>query len=308
MTDLSRNALCRCGSGAKYKKCCLPKDEAQRIPQTGDDAVIVCMPTRGQITYETQLAIELNMRDVRFSVIRVGRKPVVEARNTLAAAALRLRENNPFPFTPREWFVLWADDDAWWPEGAVGETVRALRATPQLDAIFGKFGGRVPYSKPFAYRKADDSESYPKENIDCGFGDLVVIERAGFHWVVMRLSLLQRVGTNPFSIPENGDLPEDFAFCDRARAAGAKLAVGMGAPIVHIDPRDGAAYLPGMPAMLMKNNSVSHLTMEHQLPNGTVKGIENRDYGKEFEPIIESVKRDEAAWLQEARRRMGGVA
>ena len=31
MTKISRNAPCPCGSGKKYKKCCLQKDEAQSI-------------------------------------------------------------------------------------------------------------------------------------------------------------------------------------------------------------------------------------------------------------------------------------
>jgi len=33
MTKISRNAPCPCGSGKKYKKCCLQKDEAQSINQ-----------------------------------------------------------------------------------------------------------------------------------------------------------------------------------------------------------------------------------------------------------------------------------
>jgi SEC-C motif len=49
----SRNASCRCGSGVKYKKCCLPKDEAARaahdppgrsIDQRGDRLAILGDP------------------------------------------------------------------------------------------------------------------------------------------------------------------------------------------------------------------------------------------------------------------------
>lgn len=29
MADLGRNDPCHCGSGKKYKKCCLPKDDAE---------------------------------------------------------------------------------------------------------------------------------------------------------------------------------------------------------------------------------------------------------------------------------------
>ncbi len=31
MTKISRNAPCPCGSGKKYKKCCLQNNEAERI-------------------------------------------------------------------------------------------------------------------------------------------------------------------------------------------------------------------------------------------------------------------------------------
>ena len=30
MRKISRNSLCLCGSGKKYKKCCLQNDEAER--------------------------------------------------------------------------------------------------------------------------------------------------------------------------------------------------------------------------------------------------------------------------------------
>lgn len=30
---LGRNDVCRCGSGQKYKKCCLPQDEAARAAE-----------------------------------------------------------------------------------------------------------------------------------------------------------------------------------------------------------------------------------------------------------------------------------
>lgn len=275
--------------------CCLAKDQAQRKPHIGEDAVIVCMPTRGQICYETHLALHMNMGDVKHTIAMLGRKPVVEARNTLARWALDLAKKNPFPFIPRQWFVLWADDDSWWQPGSVEETVRALNAFPQIDAIFGKFSGRIPYGHPFAYRNSYDGGSYPREGIDCAFGDLVPIARAGFHWVLMRLSLLERVGDNPFDIPEGSELPEDFAFCDRAIAAGATLTVGMGAPIFHVDPRDGTVYLPGMPAMIMKGNGVAPITYEHQSPDGTVKNLEQREYGKEIEPMMERMKRDAVA-------------
>ena len=33
MTKIGRNSLCHCGSGLKYKHCCLSKDEAQELEE-----------------------------------------------------------------------------------------------------------------------------------------------------------------------------------------------------------------------------------------------------------------------------------
>ncbi len=34
-TDLGRNDLCWCGSGRKYKRCCLDRDERKRRKKNG---------------------------------------------------------------------------------------------------------------------------------------------------------------------------------------------------------------------------------------------------------------------------------
>ena len=275
-----RNAPCPCGSQLKYKKCCLQKDEVQRKPHTGEDAVILLMPTRGQICYETQTAIEQNMGGVKFAKIMAARKPVIEARNQLAKKALEVARQNPFPFSPREWFALWVDDDAYFMPGSVSMMLQCMQELRSIDALFGKFGARVPYSKVHAWRKADDSESYPKEGIDCGGGEVVDIERAGFHFVSMRMSLLERVGPNPFDIPTGSQIGEDFAFCDRAIAVGARLAVGMGMPIFHLDPADGSAFVPGMAQMLVDGNQVH--------PLGQTSDV--RKYGSGIDEMSEALK------------------
>src|SRR5512137_791455 len=40
MVKPGRNAPCPCGSGRKYKKCCLPKDEASSTPTTSHTAAL----------------------------------------------------------------------------------------------------------------------------------------------------------------------------------------------------------------------------------------------------------------------------
>lgn len=278
----SRNAPCPCGSGRKYKVCCLAKDEAARKPHTGEDAVLVLMPTRGTICYETHLALTNNLRGVKHGVCMVARKPVVEARNTLARYALEQAKANPFDFTPRETFALWIDDDAWWVPETVPIMLKAMRELPALDALFGRFSTRLPYSSVIAFRDADDDNSFPKESVDCQPSEIVPIEDGGFHFVLMRISLLERIGPNPFDIPAGEQCSEDRAFCRRAVAIGAKLGVGMGFPIVHVDPKDGVGYLPGMPPMLVDGNAVHAMSINHAGPDGHTKTAEEREYGADL--------------------------
>lgn len=163
--SLSRNAPCPCGARkptgepVKYKLCCLAKDEAQRKPQTGQDAVVICMPTRGTVSHETLQSIEHNMDGVKYAVIRVARKPVAEARNLLAKTALEQIPKNPFPFTPRETLLLWLDDDCWLPPGLVKNMINCMRDCPKLDALFAWFCARMPMGPPVAYRNIDDREA-----------------------------------------------------------------------------------------------------------------------------------------------------
>ncbi len=279
MTQIGRNALCPCGSGHKYKQCCLAKDEAQRQPHTGEDALLILMPTRGSVSVETLLSIEHNMGDIKHAVLRVARKPVAEARNMLARRALEVIKEKPFPFTPRETFILWLDDDCWLPPGLVPTMVNAMRDLPNLDALFGWFCTRLPYAKPVAYRRLDDSESFPKVGIDCKNGDVVAIEAAGFHCVLMRPRLLQRIGPDPFTPLAEYTEGEDFAFCRRAKTIGATMAVGTALTSVHVDPRDGSAYIVGMPAGVFDGNSVRSIGTEHLSASGIIKSGEIRGYG-----------------------------
>ncbi len=275
-----RNAPCPCGSGKKYKGCCLNAGVDKSKPKTGQDAVLVLMPTRGQICVETQLAIENNMREVPHLLVRQARKPIVEARNTLARFALHLQKENPFAFTPREWFALWVDDDAWFPPGLPATMLQCMREPcyAGLDALFGQFGTRMPYAPVAAWRRPRDPSSFPKVGIDCRPGDVVEVAEAGFHLVLMRLSLLQKLGENPFDLYDPIE-SEDIAFCRRAKAVGARFAVGMGFPVLHIDPRDGTAYQPGMPPMMMEGNGVRQITLEHSTQTGALKTAEVRTYG-----------------------------
>lgn len=95
----------------------------------------------------------------------------------------------------------------------------------------------------------------------------------------MRSELLERIGPDQFT-PEPGRIEgEDWAFCRKAKQIGALLAVGTAMPSIHVDPRDGTGYLPGMPAMMMDGNGVRTMTVDHLNGAGQVKTGEMRTYG-----------------------------
>lgn len=297
MSDTGRNRPCRCGSGRKYKLCCLAKEQAQRKPRRDEDALLILQPTRGAVCYETILSLDCNVGVSSRRLLRVARKPVDVARNELARHALDAVESGAlFDFTPRETFILWVDDDAWLPPGLVTTMLQAMHepALQSLDALFAWFCTRMPYGKPVAYRGIDDPASFPKIGVDCKEGDVVPIEAAGFHTVLMRARLLQRIGANPFTPSLDRAEGEDWAFCRRARDIGAMMAVGTSLPSAHIDPRDGTAYMPGMPAMLADGNELRQLTLEHLGGSGLMKVPQRRQYGLAFEDEI--ARADEQAF------------
>lgn len=284
----SRNAPCPCGATkpngepVKYKSCCLAKDEEQRKPHTGEDALLILQPTRGAICYETQVALDLNIGTRNYRTIRIARKPVAEARNLLAKYALEaIEKGDLFDFTPRETFILWVDDDAWLPPGLVPQMMQAMNdpRLARLDALFAWFCTRAPYSAPIAYRRLDNPDSRPRLGVDCKHGDLVPIQAAGFHCVLMRPRLLLRIGVDPFTPLERTE-GEDFAFCRRANAIGARLAVGTGLPVAHVDPRDGMAYMVGTPPLMVHNNELRLIdAVQHRALDGGTKAGEVRSYG-----------------------------
>jgi hypothetical protein len=70
----------------------------------------------------------------------------------------------------------------------------------------------------------------------------------------------------------------DLAFCRRAKAIGVTLIVAAGIPVEHVAPRDGTAYLPGMPVLAMDGNIMPSLSHEHLSGAGEVKSSERRKY------------------------------
>jgi GT2 family glycosyltransferase len=196
------------------------------------------MPSRGLVTAETLSSfITTGMDGLPFMFATCVRKPVDEARNILAdqtAALLEYPERGAF--IADEMFVLWIDDDAFWPPGAVASALRIMKEHQEIDILSGFFGPRGEYGDAtlwYGERLRED-------------GDVVEVLHTGMHWVMHRASVLDRVGPAPFSC--FGGLTEDLSFSKRARNAGLRIFVAKSIVIPHIDAEKGLAYVPGREA------------------------------------------------------------
>lgn len=73
--------------------------------------------------------------------------------------------------------------------------------------------------------------------------------------MLQRASVLHRVGPKPFT-PQTNETGEDFAFCDRAVAAGCNLVVATGCTVAHVDASTGPAFVPGARPGWIVNNRI----------------------------------------------------
>lgn len=241
LMGVGRNQPCPCGSGRKFKMCCLDQVPVLRPQQAKQKmrgcAIIALMPTRGRITIETHSAMS-QFDGHKVIEIPRARVSIEQARNELWAIAGKLPHN--LNWEPElGFYVCWIDDDAFWVRGAVSRLLRALQA-PQIDVIAGWFGPRAPFGEPKCFR-ADGM--YPRPGEDCNAGDVVEVEKFGFHFVMHKWELIEEIGRMPFTPDEGDEISEDLAFCKRARSLDKRLWVDTGAFVAHVDD-DGGAYIP----------------------------------------------------------------
>jgi hypothetical protein len=220
-----------------------------RVPTPPPGKVLVlCMPTRdGQVSIETHFALKAQGGPLPVVTLFEARKTVVEARNALAANVLRLRELG-FDFD----FVLWLDADAWWPPQTIERMMQTLAARPDVDILTAFSGERGPFSGASAFIGMNTIQPHDVRvvgdppPIECYFthGDVVEVDRASFHFLLMRAELLERVGPKPFDLSAGTGYGEDFCFCDRVRTIGGKIACDTGAIVAHVDVESGYAFIP----------------------------------------------------------------
>lgn len=208
----------------------------------------VLIPTRdGQLSWETHEALAWNSGGIPMVNIVERRKPVVEARNSLTEQCLGLR----LPFR----YVLWCDSDAWWPRGTLERMIQTLEQRADIDVLSAYSSDRMPLccagsfrmmnAHPVAIVSNVTQTTFPvPDEVRFIPNDVVEVDRVSFHFVMMRRSLLERLGPEPFNVPRSANYGEDFCFCERAQGAGAKIATDTAAWVAHVDIANGLAFLP----------------------------------------------------------------
>lgn len=214
--------------------------------------LVICMPTRGAVSIETMLSLRDSVPYPQV-LKTVFRKPVVEARNQLAKEAREVDETT-LDFEPR--YVLWVDDDAWWPAATLERAVNILEANPDVSMLAGAFSQRAPYFPPSAATTAHQEVVYLRYEP----GELIPLAVAGGVWWLMRRELLNIVGDEPFNrLPftlldkqasSDALMPEDHSFCVRVKQKGQKIVTERMLRVAHVDIQSGLAYEPFMPPLI----------------------------------------------------------
>lgn len=150
------------------------------------------------------------------------------------------------------WYVLWIDDDAFWQPGTIATMVDTLQQHKEIDLLAGWFGPRIENAAP-AIRHEDGS--WPKPGDDFQYGEVVEVHRTGFHFVLHRGDLVDRMPDEPFSLIRH-DGGEDYAFCRNLRDIGGRIFTHTGVHVAHVHD-DGTAYLPFQPAYMVINGQLA---------------------------------------------------
>ena len=209
----------------------------------------LCVPSRTELPEAFHEMLAKHLGDIAYDPIVVVGKPVVEARNALAQRARASGAE----------LTLWLDDDAYPEPGSIERLLAMLHARGDIDMLAAFACDRRPFCSPNAFALHDERYvalverdtpapfSIPTWAPRYRIGEVVPVDACAFHCVLMRTALLARLGDEPFALPESAQHGEDFQFCRRARAVGASIAVETGAPVAHLEPESGLAFLPYKP-------------------------------------------------------------
>jgi hypothetical protein len=235
--------------------------------------VIVLIPTRGVVASELLGALVNNCEDHQLILRTVNRLPVDAARNRLAELAIAAADDVSLFPAGSDPYVFWIDSDAFFLKGTLSLMIHTLETNPLIDVLAALFGPRAADRGAAAFRTAGDRESHLHPDVNFTRGDLIDVDLVGLHFLLHRVSLLRRLGSDPFGTPDAPN-PDDAAFCGLIRHGGGRITVATGIPVFHVDVRNGAAYSPGIAACVIDGDRINTSTLASELP------AEMRSYGE----------------------------
>jgi GT2 family glycosyltransferase len=216
-------------------------------------ALIVCLPSRGGngldylttrrkpdilrggISDVTAACLQEHLDGYPHVVKVCTEGNVVEARNQLAKEAREHPGDEPY--------VLWIDDDVWFTGDHVDTAVGILDDNPGVDMVTALAAHRCAYSDSNAYELRDQTCAISPMTLQ--HGELAKVSYCGFHFVLHRRALLDRVGVDPFN--EQVGMAEDWAFCHRVRSAGGRIVTERSLLVGHYEVEDGLVYFVHRP-------------------------------------------------------------
>jgi hypothetical protein len=147
-------------------------------------------------------------------------------------------------------YVLWIDDDQILTVEGLRTLLRDLEDHPELDGVVGwawcqqNSYGNLPMLSCGIFNREGKSERLKYDDMQAMADDLIPISYSGFPAVVMRGSVVDRVGERAFMpvmddelFPPYGMSGEDVAFFIHAREKGLKFAVDRRVKVPHLKLR-----------------------------------------------------------------------
>lgn len=227
------------------------------------DELVIAMPMRDKPTRETERALAQNT-PAGITVLTLAGLPVDEARNLLVKAALE---------QGRE-YVLWIDDDAYWPPGAVEHMIATMQQHTDLAALAAMFCARKAHWPCAAYRDPGPVIAISDQ--------VTKINGAGMHFTMTRASALREpIGPEPFRIDAGSRLPEDLSFFLRLHDAGMNAGLATSLQVAHVERESGMVFLPNQPPLKITGPSeFRHMTaQEIAWAEACKRSHTKRDYG-----------------------------
>jgi len=270
--------------------------------------LVVCMPTRGAVSIETMLCLREHLDGYPNTLLTAFRMPVVETRNRLAKEAREL-DPNYLDFDPK--YVLWVDDDAWWPRGHVDRAVRILEDNPDVSMVSGLFCRREAYAPPTAVvmKRIQVGPSVfmrPYCPLSYEPGELTQLRLGGGHWFIIRRDMLEKVGDAPFNrltfkeaFPSDRTagtdalMPEDYSFYTRVNKAGGKIVTERSLLVGHVDVAKGVCYSPNYAALIANGLGAPYYDKDASKA-GEVRSYHSDDKGENVWQIDIPAFKDEA--------------